>query len=305
MTDVSFKIQNRWNSATQYECVLPPEIAAKPHRDQLGYAIKKACNENADLSAADLRGADLRGADLRGADLRGADLRGADLRGANLRGANLSGANLRGADLGDAYLDGANLSGANLRGADLGGANLRGANLSGANLRGADLGDAYLDGANLSSANLGGAYLDGAYLDGADLRAANLRGADLGGANLSSANLGYFKQDLIAEVLRLPDELEALRLALVEGRVDGSTYSGECSCLAGTLAKARGIEEYDGTTIEVGAVAFHASPYSPREQWFSMIRPDDKAEDNQAVSLAIEWVDEAIAIRDNIRKHVL
>ena len=250
MTDVSFKIQNRWNSATQYECVLPPEIAAKPHRDQLGYAIKKACNENADLSAADLRGADLRGADLRGA-------------------------------------------------------NLRGANLSGANLRGADLGDAYLDGANLSSANLGGAYLDGAYLDGADLRAANLRGADLGGANLSSANLGYFKQDLIAEVLRLPDELEALRLALVEGRVDGSTYSGECSCLAGTLAKARGIEEYDGTTIEVGAVAFHASPYSPREQWFSMIRPDDKAEDNQAVSLAIEWVDEAIAIRDNIRKHVL
>jgi len=190
----------------------------------------------------------------------------------------------------------ADLSGANLSSADLSGADLSGADLSGADLRGA-----YLRGAYLRGAYLRGAYLSGADLSGADLSGADLRGAYLRGAYLRGANLQSFKQDLIAEVLRLPDELEALRETIVAGKIDGSTYSGDCACLAGTLAKARGIEDYDGDAIAVGSLVFTASSSSPREVWFAAIREGDTPENNAAAKAALEWVNEAIAIRDNIR----
>jgi hypothetical protein len=172
-------------------------------------------------------------------------------------------------------------------GADLRGANLRDANLSDADLRGADLGGADLRDANLS---------------GADLRGANLRGANLRDANLSDADLRHIKQDFLAEVLRLPNELEALRAAIIEGRIDGSTYNGECACLAGTLAKAVGVEEYNGSLIMGSAnIAFHAESTSPREIFFTAIRPGNTPENNAAAKTALEWTDEAIAIRDMIR----
>jgi len=196
-------------------------------------------------------------------------------------------ANLRGANLGDANLGGADLSGADLGGANLSGADLRGANLSGANLRGANLGRA-----DLGDANLGGA----------DLSGANLRGAALGGANLGRADLGRVRADFLAEVLALPSELEALRDAIIMGKIDGSTYNGECACLAGTLAKARGDQNYSGDNITVAdAVTFHASSYSPREMFFTAIQPGDTPETNAASEVALAWTNEAIAIRDNIR----
>jgi hypothetical protein len=126
---MKFEIKNRWSGALAYSCKLSAEVAGQSYGLQLGFAIKAAVADDANLRDANLSGADLRGADLRDADLRGADLRDADLSGANLRDANLRGADLRDADL----------RGADLRDADLRGANLRDANLSGADLRDADL----------------------------------------------------------------------------------------------------------------------------------------------------------------------
>ena len=104
--------------------------------------------------------------------------------------------------------------------------------------------------------------------------------------------------------MRLPNELDALREAIIAGRINGSSYSDDCGlgCLAGTLAKARGVERYSGTSIETAGVTFHADAASPRERWFMMIKPGYTPETNQAAKLALEWVDEAIAIRDNIRR---
>jgi hypothetical protein len=217
------------------------------------------------------------GANLGGANLGGADLYGADLYGANLYGANLRDANLYGADL---------------YGADLYGADLRDANLGGADLYGADLYGADLYGANLRDANLGGA----------DLHGADLHGADLGGSNLYGANLGDVRSDFLAEVLKLPNELDALRDAIAGGRIDGSTYSDECACLAGTLARARGDACYEGEDIEISSdITFHAESYSPRERFFMAIKRGDTPETNPAAAIALGWAKEAIAIRDLIR----
>ena len=185
------------------------------------------------------------GADLSDANLRGANLRGADLSGAYLRNADLSGANLRGA-----YLRNADLSGAYLRNADLSGANLRGANLSGANLRGADL----------SGADLSGAYLSGAYLL-------------------------PIKADFIEVISQAPREVPALIEALKAGRVDGSTYSGECACLVGTIANARGIN------VDSSELGIPKDSSRPVERFFMAIRKGDTPETNPASKLALEWAE--------------
>ena len=162
------------------------------------------------------------------------------------------------------------LHGANLHSADLHGANLHGANLRGADLRSADLRGAYL-----RDANLHGAYL---------------RGANLRGANLHSADLHEFKADVFDILLRAPNEVAALRAALVAGKVDGSVYEGECACLIGTIANARGVSHFDlGDGI---------SPNSsrPAEQWFMQIHEGDTPETNRGSAEAVAWIDEFVGL---------
>ena len=222
------------------------------------------------MSAGALRGANLRGAHLRDADLRDADLRAADLRAAHLRDANLRDANLRGA---------------NLRGADLRGANLRAAHLRGADLSGANLCDADLRGANLCDADL----------SGADLSGADLIGADLSGANLRDANLRAFKVDFFDVLLRATGEVAGLRAALVAGRVDGSTYEGECACLVGTIAHVR--------NSQYNALGNGLKPDSDRpiEQWFMSIRKGDTPETNGVSKITVDWLDEFVRLLDIAR----
>jgi len=194
--------------------------------------------------------ANLRGADLRYADLSSADLRYADLRGADLRYANLYDANLRGANLSDA---------------DLSGADLRYADLSSADLRYADL-------------------------RGADLSSANLRGADLRYADLSDADLRSVKADFWAILTTARKEIPGLITAMREGRIDGSTYSGECACLVGTIANVR----------HVSADTLEQDSRRPAEQWFLMINKGDKPGDDSgggfALQKALEWAEEYCAL---------
>ena len=254
MTTIKQEIRNRWTNAVQFTA----DITCAPDATigvRIGLAVKWARQNDADLSSANLRGADLYGANLYGADLRYADL----------SDANLSGANLRYADLSDADLRGADLSSANLRYADLSGANLRGANLSYADLRYADL-------------------------RGADLSSANLRGADLRDANLRGANLRSFKADFWAILTTARKEIPGLITAMREGRIDGSTYSGECACLVGTIANVR----------HVSADTLEQDSRRPAEQWFLMIKKGDKPGDDSgggfALQKALEWAEEYCAL---------
>ncbi|MFM0503918.1 pentapeptide repeat-containing protein [Paraburkholderia caffeinilytica] len=192
---------------------------------------------------------------VRAAVESGADLRSANLRSADLRSANLGGANLRSANLGGADLRSADLRSANLRSANLGGADLRSANLRSADLR---------------SANLGGA---------------NLRSANLGGADLRSADLQPIRADFYDVLSHAGKEVPALIDALKNGRVDGSTYTGECSCLVGTIATARGVDVYgDDFGIQTDS-------NRPAERFFMGISKGDTPETNQVSKIALEWAE--------------
>ena len=169
---------------------------------------------------------------------------------------------------------------ANLSRANLSYANLRHADLSHADLRGADLRDADLRDAVLSGAVLSGAVLRGADLSGADLSDAVLRGAVLSGADLRGAVLRHIKADFWMILIMARREVPALISALQEGKVDGSTYSGACACLCGTLENA-------------GAALLPHVASSPAESWFVPIRPGDKPDsENEGgfrVKMALEW----------------
>ena len=81
-------------------------------------------------------------------------------------------------------------------------------------------------------------------------------------------------------------EVSALISALKDGRVDGSTYSGDCACLVGTLENA-------------GATNIPHEASSPAELWFSPIRkgvkPGDEGEGGFRSAKALEWAEEYAA----------
>jgi hypothetical protein len=204
------------------------------------------------------------------------------LVGASLDGASLDGASLDGASLDGASLVGARLDGASLDGASLVGARLVGASLDGASLVGARLDGASLDGASLVGASLVGARLVGASLDGASLDGASLVGARLDGASLDGASLVGFRRDIELVLYENPKEVTALLGALEAGRVDGSCYVGDCCCLVGTIAKARG--------CDIDSLISGRDSSRPAEQWFMLIKPGDTPDKSTVTKLTVEWV---------------
>ncbi|SRR5579871_1039640 len=200
--------------------------------------------------------------------------------GAYLERANLVRANLVGANL-----EGANLTGANLTGANLAYADLKDANLTYAYLAGANLKDAILERAYLTDAILEDAILEGADLTGANLAYANLQGANLTGANLSKANLDAIQVDYYDVLSRAPDEVPALLQALRDGKIDGSTYEGECACLVGTIAKVRKVSYTDMKTLKPNATR-------PAERWFTAIKKGDTPKTNPVAALVETWTEE-------------
>ena len=174
-----------------------------------------------------------------------------------------------------------------LRYANLTDADLTDADLTGADLTGADLTDAKLTGAELRYANLAGANLAGADLTDANLTGAKLTGADLTDANLADANLKPIQNDFYRVISEYPNEVPALREAVIEGRIDGLVYSGECACLCGTIAKAKG--------MRTGKDLPEASINSPIERFFLGIQEGDTPETSQLSAIVLEWIDEFVS----------
>lgn len=102
------------------------------------------------------------------------------------------------------------------------------------------------------------------------------------------------KADIFAVLNTSPKEVPALLASLKEGRIDGTLYAGECCCLVGTLAQARGIDWCDlPFRSDVGLTEGLAiGMTSPAEQWFLPIRAGQTPEDDERVALTVEWVEE-------------
>jgi len=162
------------------------------------------------------------------------------------------------------------------------------ANLSKANLSKADLSEANLSEADLSEANLSEANLSKADLSWANLSKADLSKANLSEANLSKADLSFIRDDLWAVLSSAPHEVEGLRQALVDGKVDGSTYTGDCACLVGTIANVAKCN-YEGLPI------LKPNASRPAEKFFLTICPGQTPETHQPTRLVVEWIDQWLA----------
>jgi hypothetical protein len=160
--------------------------------------------------------------------------------------------------------------------------------LKGADLKGADLEGADLEGADLEGADLKGAYLKGAYLEGADLKGAYLKGAYLKGAYLEGAYLEDIKADFMKRLSLAKSEVVGLYKSVVDGKIDGSVYTGECACFVGTVAKVRGVEPEELQA----AIGLEMNSSSPTEKWFMAIRKGDTPESNQVSAIVAVWIRE-------------
>jgi hypothetical protein len=182
------------------------------------------------------------------------------------------------ADLTDADLTDADLTDADLTRADLTGADLTDANLTGADLTGADLTRADLTRADLTRADL----------TDANLTRADLTRADLTDADLTRADLTRAENDLHAVLNAAPKEVSGLLAALRAGEIDGSTYTGECACLVGTIANVRECAVADLPSL----IAPDSS--RPAERWFLALRPGMTPENNQIAKITEGWIEEWI-----------
>ena len=97
------------------------------------------------------------------------------------------------------------------------------------------------------------------------------------------------KEDFMRIMAWAEAEIPAVICALKEGRVNGSVYAGECSCLVGTIATARGV---DVNMLEQNGDR-------PAERWFMMIstgdKPGDQSPGGYASARAVEWAEEYAA----------
>ena len=90
-----------------------------------------------------------------------------------------------------------------------------------------------------------------------------------------------------------PNEAQNVLTALENGQVDGEFYEGECSCLIGTIAKARGCK-----FNEIPGLKNNNS--SPAERWFTGIIEGDTPETNQISAISAEWIKEWLAEKHTI-----
>ena len=122
-------------------------------------------------------------------------------------------------------------------------------------------------------------------LRGADLSGAVLRDAVLRGADLRDADLEPIRDDLIRVLTDARAEAPAFLAALLAGRVDGRVYRGDCACLVGTIANARGVD----------VATLPKNPDSLIEKFVLGISRGDTPATNPVARLVAEWTESFIA----------
>jgi len=155
--------------------------------------------------------------------------------------------------------------------------------LAGIMLRTADPTDVYLEDVNFAGTGLRNTQLTAARL-ASDLKSAEFTNTVLRGSNLRTAELENIREDLWAVLSVASHEVSAIRAALVEGRIDGGTYYGECACLIGTIGNARGCDVYSLGSLR-------PAPDRPIEHLFMRLDRGDTPQTNPVAKLIVQWID--------------
>ncbi|MGL5066115.1 MAG: pentapeptide repeat-containing protein, partial [Microcoleus sp.] len=130
----------------------------------------------------------------------------------------------------------------------------------------------------------------------ADLRGANLRDADLSHADLSYANLSHAnlrgaigwqstewtcqaKQQLRYILSYCRPEVPGLIAKIRAGRIDGTLYEGECTCLIGSLGNEQAVQKIPD---------YEKGLHNLSEQLFWQIREGDTPENSEFSKLALD-----------------
>lgn len=165
---------------------------------------------------------------------------------------------------------------------------LFGCDLSGLDFSGRDFNNGQFVDVDLRRANLTGADLSGTQFSGVDVAGARFVGADLCDTrfvdtNLAAANLEPIRGDVWEILDRARDEVPVVLDALRAGRVDGTTYRGECCCIVGTIARARGVMYWTMGDIE-------PNDDRPAECWFLGISPGHTPGNSVVAAITERWI---------------
>jgi hypothetical protein len=110
-------------------------------------------------------------------------------------------------------------------------------------------------------------------------------------------DLAAVKRDFLSIIRKVPGEVPYLRLALIEGRIDGSVYYGDCACLKGTLARKAFGDTFKTTSQAVGymqvALGIRCGiTDSQAEQFFYHIQEGDTPATNPYSAVVLDLLDE-------------
>ena len=100
------------------------------------------------------------------------------------------------------------------------------------------------------------------------------------------------KADVYDVLARFPNEVPGLLAAIEEGRIDGNSYKGRCSCLIGTLGTLQvGTTVWTKNFVELMyAAGREPNGMSLAERVFSPIAPGETPATSERSSLVRDWV---------------
>jgi uncharacterized protein YjbI with pentapeptide repeats len=102
---------------------------------------------------------------------------------------------------------------------------------------------------------------------------------------LKTGALESVKNDFFGRMLRQKNEVPFLKQAIIDGKINGSQYEGDCCCFVGTIAKAAHCNYKELPKLKPDSD-------SPTEKWFMALRPGYTPANNSVAKITFDWIEE-------------
>jgi hypothetical protein len=111
---------------------------------------------------------------------------------------------------------------------------------------------------------------------------------------VTEEDLAPVRENMFAVLNAFPQEAEYVQRMLVEGKIDAWTYNPnrECSCLFGTIGRAKGWMEYQASRLSYEFEDVEAEEMGSAEALFTDIFPGDTPATNKSAAIAFILIEE-------------